>query len=72
MAESIAPAQQPASFDYELYEGDPDHLRTVVATPNQATPWIDPATLKLKHRIGRGPFGDVWLATHHQSSDEYI
>ncbi|KAL1809725.1 hypothetical protein ACET3Z_026715 [Daucus carota] len=71
MAESIAPAQQPASFDYELYEGDPDHLRTVVATPNQATPWIDPATLKLKHRIGRGPFGDVWLATHHQSSDEY-
>ncbi|KAK1364028.1 E3 ubiquitin-protein ligase KEG [Heracleum sosnowskyi] len=71
MAEKNAPAQQRASFDYELYEGDPDHLRTVVATPNQATPWIDPAALKLRHRIGRGPFGDVWLATHHQSSEEH-
>lgn len=71
MADRIAPVQPPASFDYELYEGDPDHLRTVVATPRQASPWIDPASLKLKHRIGRGPFGDVWLATHHQSSKEH-
>ncbi|KAK1356528.1 hypothetical protein POM88_041170 [Heracleum sosnowskyi] len=71
MAEKNAPAQQRASFDYELYESDPDHLRTVVATPNQATPWIDPAALKLRHRIRRGPFGDVWLATHHQSSEEH-
>uniref|UniRef100_A0A5B6ZUM3 Putative E3 ubiquitin-protein ligase KEG isoform X1 n=1 Tax=Davidia involucrata TaxID=16924 RepID=A0A5B6ZUM3_DAVIN len=60
-----------ASFDYELYEGDPDHLRTVVATPTKSSPWIDPASLKVKHRIGRGPFGDVWLATHHQSADDY-
>lgn len=71
MAEQTGPAPRPASFDYELYEGDPDCLRTVVATPSQISPWIDPAALKLRHRIGRGPFGDVWLATHHQSADDY-
>lgn len=77
MAEQIGASTDstPAvSFDYELYEGDPDHLRTVVATPPQISPWIVPASLNLKHRIGRGPFGDVWLATHHQSGadfDEY-
>ncbi|XP_047342364.1 serine/threonine-protein kinase DDB_G0283821 [Impatiens glandulifera] len=59
------------SFDYELYEGDPDKLRTVVATPPSSTPWIDHSSLKLRHRIGRGPFGDVWLATHHQSGDDF-
>ncbi|XP_022714810.1 E3 ubiquitin-protein ligase KEG-like isoform X1 [Durio zibethinus] len=64
-------AKQVSSFEYELFEGDPDHLRTVVATPTQTRPWINPASLKLKHRIGRGPFGDVWLATHHQSGDDF-
>nr|GEV11297.1 E3 ubiquitin-protein ligase KEG-like [Tanacetum cinerariifolium] len=59
------------SFDYMLYEGDPEHLRTVVATPNQPKPWIDPSLLKLKHRIGHGSFGDVWLATHHQTAQDY-
>ena len=24
-----------------------------------------------KYQIGRGPFGDVWLATCHQSADDY-
>ncbi|CAK9164887.1 unnamed protein product [Ilex paraguariensis] len=71
MAEQIVAAPPVVSFDYELYEGDPDHLITVVATPNLARPWIDPASLKLKHRIGRGSFGDVWLATHHQSGDDF-
>lgn len=71
MAEKIGAAPPPASFEYELFEGDPDHLRTVAATSTQLSPWIDPASLKLKHRIGRGLFGDVWLATHHQSADDY-
>ncbi|KAL6996623.1 Protein KINASE OF THE OUTER CHLOROPLAST MEMBRANE 1 [Sarracenia purpurea var. burkii] len=71
MAEQIGESSPAAAFDYELYEGDPDHLRTVVATPPQISPWIDHASLKLKHRIGRGPFGDVWLATHHQSADDF-
>lgn len=71
MAEQIGVTKPAASFEYELFEGDPDHLRTVVATPPQAKPWIEPDSLKLKHRIGRGPFGDVWLATHHQSADDF-
>lgn len=71
MAEKIGAPPPPASFEYELFEGDPDHLRTVAATSTQLSPWIDPASLKLKHRIGRGLFGDVWLATHHQSADDY-
>nr|GMC77704.1 E3 ubiquitin-protein ligase KEG isoform X2 [Ipomoea batatas] len=74
MDKDIKPATSVASFDYELYEGDPDHLRTVVATPALPGPYIDPVSLKLKHRIGRGYFGDVWLATHHQTGadfDEY-
>ncbi|KAF3450899.1 hypothetical protein FNV43_RR06988 [Rhamnella rubrinervis] len=71
MAEHIGKAKPVTLFEYELFEGDPDHLITVVATPTPTGPWIDPASLKLKYRIGRGPFGDVWLATNHQSSDDY-
>ncbi|XP_043701726.1 E3 ubiquitin-protein ligase KEG-like [Telopea speciosissima] len=71
MAGQIGATQSADSFEFELFEGDPDHLRTVVATLNQISPWIDPAALKLKHRIGRGPFGDVWLATHHHSNNGY-
>ncbi|KAI7978969.1 hypothetical protein LOK49_Contig590G00007 [Camellia lanceoleosa] len=55
-----------ASFDFELIEGDFGQ-----ASPNQISPWIDPATIKLRHRIGRGPFGDLWLATHHQATEDY-
>lgn len=71
MAEQIGATQPPVSFDYELYEGDPDRLRTVVVTSPRVKPQINPALLKLKHRIGRGPFGDVWLATHHQTADDF-
>ncbi|KAF2287236.1 hypothetical protein GH714_039407 [Hevea brasiliensis] len=71
MAGKVVLAQPPPSFEYELFEGDPEQLRTVVALSNYSTPWIDPAKLKLRQRIGRGPFGDVWLATHYHSTDNY-
>lgn len=71
MEEEIKVTLPGTSFDYELYEGDPDHLRTVVATPKKPDAYIDPASLKFKYRIGHGSFGDVWLATHHQSADDF-
>lgn len=71
MAKQIVPTQPGASFEYELLEDDPDHPTTVVASSSQISPWIEPSKLKLRHRIGRGPFGDVWLATHHQSTEDY-
>lgn len=71
MAEQIQAFSPPVPFDYELYEGDPDQLRTVDATPAQPNSYIDPASLKLKYRIGHGLFGDVWVATHHQSGTDY-
>lgn len=71
MAGKAVTAPSAGSFEFELFEGDPDNLRTVVATSSQRGPWIDPVTLKLRHRIGRGTFGDVWLATHHQSTEDY-
>ncbi|TKY74742.1 E3 ubiquitin-protein ligase KEG [Spatholobus suberectus] len=61
----------PAPFDFELLLGDLEHLRTVTASSSSTDPWIEPERLKLRHRIGRGPFGDVWLATHHQSTEDY-
>lgn len=71
MEEQIKVTPVETSFDYELYEGDPDHLRTVVATPMQPSPRIDRASLKFKYRVGRGSLGEVWSATHHQSADDY-
>lgn len=71
MEEQIKATPAETSFDYELYEGDPDHLRTVVATPMQPSPRIEPASLKFKYRVGRGYLGEVWSATHHQSADDY-
>ncbi|PHT30760.1 hypothetical protein CQW23_29680 [Capsicum baccatum] len=58
------------SFDYELYEGDPDHLRTVVAATAPASLYIDPASVKLKHRIGRGCFDFLYICG--QNSDFLI
>ena len=71
MAGKSAATQSAAAFEFELLEEDHDRLRTVVATRNPISPWIDSATLKLRHRIGRGPFGDVWLATQHLSTEDY-
>lgn len=58
-------------FEFELVESDSDQLSTVVASSAQRMPWIEPAKVKLRHRIGRGPFGDVWLATLHQATEDY-
>ncbi|XP_027354492.1 E3 ubiquitin-protein ligase KEG [Abrus precatorius] len=69
MAQDIA--NPPSPFDFELLVDDPEHLRTVTASLSNTDPWIEPERLKLRHRIGRGPFGDVWLATHHQSTEDY-
>ena len=58
-------------FDYDVLGDDHENLRTVRGTSNNTSPWIEPERLKLRHRIGRGPFGDLWLATHHQSTEDY-
>ncbi|KAJ6828957.1 E3 ubiquitin-protein ligase KEG [Iris pallida] len=71
MAAKASSSQPSDSFEYMLFEGDPDHLKSVVCTPNQINTWIEPSALKLTHRIGRGPFGDVWLATHHHSNEDH-
>ncbi|KAJ0030744.1 hypothetical protein Pint_12413 [Pistacia integerrima] len=63
-------AAPPAAYECEHFEGD-NRLRTVVATSKQKTRWINPATLKLRHRIGRGPFGETWLATLRGSREDY-
>jgi len=71
MARKASISRSTDAFEYMLFEGDPDHLKPVVCNPNQITPWIDSDALKLSHRIGRGPFGDVWLATHHHRTEDY-
>uniref|UniRef100_A0ACD6A6D7 Uncharacterized protein n=1 Tax=Avena sativa TaxID=4498 RepID=A0ACD6A6D7_AVESA len=71
MAGSQSQPADTESFEYMLLEKDPDHYRTVFSGPSQISPWIDPGVLNLKHRIGRGPFGDVWIATHHQRTEDY-
>ncbi|KAL3633064.1 hypothetical protein CASFOL_026048 [Castilleja foliolosa] len=71
MTDQIKEILAVSPFDYELYEGDPDKLKTVDAIPAQPDSYIDPSSLKLKYRIGHGHFGDVWLATHHQSGKDY-
>lgn len=68
MAGKVA-AGQPADFEYEVFD-DSDHLRTAVATSNDTNAWINPSALKLRHRIGKGPFGEVWLATHYLSTED--
>ncbi|KAK3130899.1 hypothetical protein QOZ80_6BG0499410 [Eleusine coracana subsp. coracana] len=71
MAGLSSDAEPTEAFEYMLLERDPDLYRTVFSGPSQISPWIDPSVLNLKHRIGRGPFGDVWIATHHQRTEDY-
>ncbi|KAL6874083.1 hypothetical protein ACP4OV_014165 [Aristida adscensionis] len=71
MAGQSSDSQPTEAFEYMLLERDPDLYRTVFSGPSQISPWIDPSVLSLKHRIGRGPFGDVWIATHHQRTEDY-
>ncbi|OMO61666.1 hypothetical protein CCACVL1_23343 [Corchorus capsularis] len=70
MAGKVVNALSASFSEYEFLDGD-DELRSVVAASNQKVPWIDPSTLKLRHRLGRGSFGDVWLATYHRSTQDY-
>lgn len=62
-------AGKPDNSEYEIIKGESETALTAAAA--RIYPWIDFATLKLRHRIGRGPLCDVWLATHHQSKDDY-
>jgi len=59
-------AGKPDDTEYEIIEGESES-----ALAAGTSPWMNSSTLKLRHRIGRGPFGDVWLATHHQSTEDY-
>ena len=56
MAGKAAATQSTVVFEIELLVEDPDRLRIVVATRNPVSHWIDPATLKLRHRFGEGAF----------------
>ncbi|GAA0149828.1 hypothetical protein LIER_08909 [Lithospermum erythrorhizon] len=60
-------------FDFEFVESDSDQLTAVPASQeknfdDQNGPWIDPKKVNLRHRIGVGLFGDLWLATHHYTT----
>lgn len=71
MAGKVVANQPSTSFDFEIVDDDYDQLTMTDASANHMNPWINPASIKLRHRIGRGPFGDVWLATRHQVTEEY-
>lgn len=71
----VSPAN---SIDDEFYPEDYEVFGTTVnvgrAAGHTQSVWVDPEILKPLHRIGRGPFGDSWLATVHNSTadfDEY-
>ncbi|XP_039024357.1 uncharacterized protein LOC120157208 [Hibiscus syriacus] len=71
MAGKVVDALTASFSEYDFLEGDDGQHRTMVSSSNQRIPRIDPSLLKLRHRIGRGPFGDVWLATYHSSTNDY-
>ncbi|XP_047979767.1 E3 ubiquitin-protein ligase KEG-like isoform X1 [Salvia hispanica] len=71
MAGQVVANRPASSFDFVMVDGESGDVSTLSASSDQMTPWIDPMTIKLRHRIGRGAFGDVWLATHHRSSEDH-
>ncbi|BAT82334.1 hypothetical protein LR48_Vigan909s000500 [Vigna angularis] len=71
MSKEVVDDPSAAPFEFEILDSDSYIVRSVRASTNRANPWIEPERLKLRHRIGRGIFGDVWLATHHQSTEDY-
>ena len=71
MSREVMASSSAAAFDYEILEKDSDIPKTAGLPSSRTNPWIEPETLKLQHRIGRGPFGDVWLATLHQSTEDF-
>ncbi|PIN09859.1 MEKK [Handroanthus impetiginosus] len=71
MAGQVVTNRPASSFGFVLVEGESGDSSTIIASSSQDNLWIDPTTIKLRHRIGRGPFGDVWLATHHLASEDY-
>jgi hypothetical protein len=65
-----------SSIDDELFPEDYEQFGTPVnvnraADPSRTHPWVDPSILKLMHRVGRGHFGDVWLATIHNRTEDF-
>lgn len=71
MAGKVVANRPSTSFDFEIVDKDYDPLTLIDTSANLINPWINPASIKLRHRIGRGPFGDVWLATRHQFTEDY-
>nr|XP_043635117.1 uncharacterized protein LOC122606218 [Erigeron canadensis]XP_043635124.1 uncharacterized protein LOC122606218 [Erigeron canadensis] len=71
MAAKLVAKRHSTSFDFEIVDKDYDQFTNTDASADYVTPWINPASIKLRHRIGRGPFGDVWLATRHQVAEDY-
>lgn len=58
--------------DYEICDNDSVSATQMAIVESPALNfWIKPEDVNLKHRIGRGPFGDVWLATLHSFNEEF-
>ncbi|GMI81496.1 Kinase of the Outer Chloroplast membrane 1 [Hibiscus trionum] len=71
MAGKVVDALSASFSEYDFLEDDDGQHRTMVSSSNQRIPRIDTSVLKLRHRIGRGYFGDVWLATYHSLTNDY-
>ncbi|CAM6128845.1 unnamed protein product [Calypogeia fissa] len=73
--DSFNPSTLPLDPDVEDYGEDFefDNISTLMGESDQPLrpSWIEPDHLNLKHRIGRGLFGDVWLATIHNNTVEF-
>lgn len=72
--DSFAPSSALSPDEDELFAEDfeLDSMPEMMGGESDQRPsWIEPNDLKLMHRIGRGLFGDVWLATLHNSTEEF-